>query len=223
MRPAGKVIRASAGIAALAATMAVPGPAAAAAPPQTRTTGLVRKDGRLFASVGVPDLFGAEERRRLGSGFVSRVLVRVFLTREGDTQPVVRAFQAGEIAYDLWDEKFQVKMTGPSGPVVVTAPTADEAIHRATSLWQFPLVFLSELDPGARYRIAFRADLNPISDELVAEVRRFLVRPPGGQRRPGPGDSFFGSFVSIFVNPRIEDSERRIIFVSQSFRPRDVR
>jgi len=38
-----------------------------------------------------------------------------------------------------------------------------------------------------------------------------------GQGRLAPGDSFFGSFVSIFVNPHIEDSERRIQFISQSF------
>ena len=62
-----------------------------------------------------------------------------------------------------------------------------------------------------------RGDLNPISEDLLADVRRWLVQPARGQRRLGAGDSFFGSFVSIFVNPRIEDSERQVRFASQPF------
>ena len=56
-----------------------------------------------------------------------------------------------------------------------------------------------------------------ISEDLIKDVRRWLVQPARGQRRLGAGDSFFGSFVSIFVNPRIEDSERQLRFVSQPF------
>ena len=65
--------------------------------------------------------------------------------------------------------------------------------------------------------LAVRGDLNPISEDLLIEVRRWLVQPARGQRRLGAGDSFFGSFVSIFVNPRIEDSERQVRFISQPF------
>jgi len=61
-----------------------------------------------------------------------------------------------------------------------------------------------------------RADLNPISEELVSNVRRWLSRP-SGRGRAGSGDSFFGSFVSVFVNPRVDDSERLLQVVSQSF------
>jgi hypothetical protein len=76
---------------------------------------------------------------------------------------------------------------------------------------------MARLRPGAEYVLAVRGDLNPISEDLLIEVRRWLVQPARGQRRLGAGDSFFGSFVSIFVNPRIEDSERQVRFVSQPF------
>jgi hypothetical protein len=33
----------------------------------------------------------------------------------------------------------------------------------------------------------------------------------------GSGDNFFGSFVSIFVNPRIDESERQLRLLSQSW------
>ena len=100
------------------------------------------------------------------------------------------------------------------------AATADEAIWRATALTQLPMVDVARLERGGRYSVLVRGDLNPLSEDLLADVRRWLVQPARGQRQLGTGDSFFGSFVSIFVNPRIEDSEHQVRFVSQTFRSR---
>jgi len=174
--------------------------------------------------VGLQDLFGPEDRERLTSGFVTRVLVRVALQEEGSTEPVALAFQRAEIVYDIWDERFRLRITRGAGPdVTLEARTPDEAIARAATLWQLPIADAARLRPGTPYVVAFRGDLNPISDELLADVRRWLVQPARGQRRVGTGDSFFGSFVSIFVNPRLEDSERQVRFLSQRFDVRQVR
>ena len=188
-----------------------------------RTTGLLLTPTRLLVSVGLQDLFGPEDRERLTSGFVTRVLVRVAIQEEGSSEPVALAFQRAEIVYDIWDERFRVRLTRGTGPDVrLEARTPDEAIARAATLWQLPVVEAARLRPGATYVVAFRGDLNPISEELMADVRRWLVQPARGQRRVGTGDSFFGSFVSIFVNPRLEDSERQLRFVSQRFDLRQV-
>ena len=189
-----------------------------------RTTGLLLTPTRLLVSVGLQDLFGPEDRERLTSGFVTRVLVRVAIQEEGSSEPVALAFQRAEIVYDIWDERFRVRLTRGTGPDVrLEARTPDEAIARAATLWQLPVVEAARLRPGATYVVAFRGDLNPISEELMADVRRWLVQPARGQRRVGTGDSFFGSFVSIFVNPRLEDSERQVRFLSQRFDVRQVR
>lgn len=183
-----------------------------------RTTGIEVVDGRLLASVGMQDLFGPAERQRLTSGFATRVLIRVYLHREGSNEPIALGVQRAEIVYDIWDEKFRLRITrGPGTDVEVTVKTAEEAVLRAAVLQRFPVADFGLLVPGARYFLAFRADLNPISEELLADVRRWLVQPGRGQRRLGAGDSVFGSFVSIFVNPRIEDSERQVRFLSQTF------
>ncbi len=183
-----------------------------------RTTGVERVDGRLVASVGMQDLFGPAERQRLTSGFATRILIRVYLHREGSSDPIALAIQRSEIVYDIWDEKFRLRITrGPGTDAEVAVKTVDEAIARAAVLQRFPVADARALEPGARYFLAFRADLNPISEELLADVRRWLVQPARGQRRLGAGDSVFGSFVSIFVNPRVEDSERQVRFLSQTF------
>jgi hypothetical protein len=193
-------------------------PARAADPPPPRTTGVAIRQGQLTISVGAQDLFGPVERQHLTSGFATRVLLRLALQEEGSEGPVAVAVQRAEIVYDIWDEKFSVRVTrGLGAELRQLAPTADEAIWHATALWQFPIAEVSRLRPGARYVVLVRGDLNPISEDLLADVRRWLVQPARGQRRLGAGDSFFGSFVSIFVNPRIEDSERQVRFVSQPF------
>jgi hypothetical protein len=185
-----------------------------------RTTGAAIKNGQLLISVGLQDLFGPAERQHLTSGFSTRILIRVALqdTTRDDREPVALAVQRAEIVYDIWDEKFSVRVTrGLGAELRALAPNADEAIWRATALWQFPIAEVNRLQAGGRYVVLVRGDLNPISEDLLADVRRWLVQPARGQRRLGAGDSFFGSFISIFVNPRIEDSERQVRFVSQPF------
>ena len=199
---------------AVAATQAMP---ARAQEPEERKTGLARHDGRLLVSLGLQDLFKAQDAQRLLSGFTSRVLVRVALFRLDSPEPVAQTMRHTEIVYDLWDEKFRVRRFEAGGKVETReASSAGEAIELATALVDFPLVNLDRLTPGVAYRLSVRADLNPISQELLADVRRWLARP-SPRSRMGSGDSFFGSFVSIFVNPRIDESERQLRLVSPSW------
>jgi hypothetical protein len=189
-----------------------------AEPPAVRTAGIARKADKLVVSVGLQDLFGPRDVERLLSGFSTRVLIRVALLRDGGQEPVAQALRLAEIVYDLWDEKLRVRFsTGKPGVAetqVVATPKA--AVDLATSLVGFPLAEIGRLEPSASYHVSLRADLNPISEELVSNMRRWLSHP-SGRGRSGAGDSFFGSFVSVFVNPRVDDSERLLQVVSQSF------
>jgi hypothetical protein len=203
---------------AAAVALGAPGRARAADPLPTRITGIAIDSSRLLVSVGLQDLITDPDRQRLMSGFATRILIRVYLHQEGLDDPVAVAFQRAEIVYDLWDERFRVRVTRESGVQAPTdARTSDDVIWRTCALWHFPVADLARLRSNTRYFLAFRADLNPISEELLSDVRRWLVQPPRGQRRVGAGDSVFGSFVSIFVNPRVEDSERQVRFLSQPF------
>jgi hypothetical protein len=181
-----------------------------------RKTGLHRTGGKLSVSVGVPDIIAPSDQR-LTSGFATRVLIRVALFREGTRQAVATTYRLAEIVYDLWDERFRVQRRDARGVLDQRdAASAQEAVDLAGNLIRFPITDLARLIPGETYRLSFSTDLNPISQDVIAELRRWLARPPG-QGRLAPGDSFFGSFVSIFVNPHIEDSDRRIQFISQSW------
>jgi hypothetical protein len=222
MRAPGTRTRAAlAAILAFAGASAMPARSRADEHLSQRTTGAVVMSGRLLISVGLQDLFGPAERQHLTSGFSTRVLIRVALkdaTHDEEEPPLAVAVQRAEIVYDIWDEKFSVRVTrGLGAELRAIAASADDAIWRATALWQFPIADTTHLRAGGRYVVMVRGDLNPISEDLVADVHRWLVQPARGQRKLGAGDSFFGSFVSIFVNPHVEDSERQLRFVSQPF------
>jgi hypothetical protein len=200
----------------LCAAAALAGPVAAAEP-AVRLTGLHHSGGRLMVSVGVQDLMRPADVARLTSGFATRVLIQVVLVRLDVRAVVAQSFRHTEIVYDLWDEKFRVRRIETSVPSEDRVMAkAGEALALATELRLFPVTELARLEPGGTYQLRFRADLNPLSPDVVAEVRHWLVRPPA-QGRLGPADSFFGSFVSIFVNPQIPESDRRVEFVSQPF------
>jgi hypothetical protein len=212
--PAGKIETPASLPDGSAATQARP---ARAQEPEERKVGLSRRGGRLLVSLGLQDLFRAQDAQRLLSGFTTRVWVRVVVLRVGSPEPVAQALRQTEIVYDLWDEKFRVRRFEAGGKVETrAAATAGEAIDLATALVAFPVVDLDRLEPGVSYRLSVRADLNPIAQDLLADVRRWLARP-SPRSRAGSGDSFFGSFVSIFVNPRIEESERQLRLVSPSW------
>jgi hypothetical protein len=200
----------------LAALCAVAPARAADGEVPLRRTGFDVIGDQLTVSVAMPDLFGPDQRARLTSGFATTVLVRVLLYRGDDQRAVATAYRRGEIVYDIWDETFHVLVSDQTGQRrLAQAATADRAIALAASLWHFPIVPLAALEPGVAYRVGVRCDLNPLSEELVADVRRRLVRPSS----PRGGESFFGSFVSIFINPRIEESERQLRFLSQPVVP----
>jgi hypothetical protein len=193
---------------------------ARAEPLPERTVGLSFRDRAVLVSVGLQDLFSPAARDRLTSGFATRVLVRIQLSRQNAQEPIAIAFQRIEIVYDIWDERFRVRTThGAGSDRAFEVKTLDEAFNAVATLINFPIELTEPLTPGERYVLAFRGDLNPLSPELMGEVRRWLRQPAGAQPRPGAGrgDSFFGTFVTVFVNPQIEDSERQLRFLSQPF------
>jgi hypothetical protein len=203
---------------ALTAALLVPGiPRALGEERAPRRAGINRKGPWLTTSVSLRDLFQPKDSERLRSGFVHLVVIRVELWAEGGKQALYRADRHTTLLYDLWEERFQLQIADRFG--IQEPPAASElrAIELATALIGFEVAELARLRPQQTYRLRFRADLNPLDPELVSEVKRWLVRSPG-PGRGGAGESVFGSVVSIFVNPYIEDSERQIAFWSQPFR-----
>lgn len=193
-----------------------------AKPLPIRKTGLNRFSEKLHVDVGLQDLFATAQRERLRSGFATRVFIRVSVFPDGVDRPIANSFRRSEIIYDIWEERYRIHreegsaLNGVIRDERFSVSSEADAIRLATALVKFPVADLTALRPGQRFQIAFRADLNPLSQEMAENVQRSLTRPNQNQEDL-PGESLFGSFVAIFVSPRTDDSDRELRFVSQTF------
>ncbi len=184
-----------------------------------RSVRLERTSTALLATVSFNDLFNDESRERLDSGFWNRVVVRVTTRRSGNRNPVSLAVRTCRVRYELWEEHYEVQVEDHTGRSTRRVGRADEAIALCTGLRRFPVASRAALRPGTYY-LDVVAELNPMSEELLESIRRWLRSPQGGHRPVDPGDNFFGSVVSIFINTQIGRSDRLIHFRSQSFSAR---
>jgi hypothetical protein len=168
----------------------------------------------LTMSAVMPEFADATLRQRLQSGFAQTVVLRAFLYRDDRSRPLGVTVRSYRIVYDLWDEQFLVQIDDPQGRLNLRLKTVNEAVLRLSHLDAFPLAALPTIESGSRYFVAVIAELNPISPELVTQVRRWLARP--AERLSG-NETFFGSFVSVFANNRLDEAERIVRFRSPSF------
>jgi len=165
-------------------------------------------------TVGFREMFDAKLGKRLKSGFVTTVVMRVYVYERAGSRPLKVTARTVRAVYDLWDEQFRLRFDSRGGTRNVRLGDSKKVVDRLTSFWRFPFVRLSQLRPGRRYFVAALAEVNPVRPQVLAAVRRWLRKP---HRRRVAGDNWFGSFVSVFVNDKIRRAERSFKIRSQPF------
>lgn len=199
---------------AIAVALAVPGRAAAADPPEVGMT-FIERGSSLFVKTSVTSVLDLAAYNRLENGLPSTIVIRIWLYPKGSKRPVTFQLLHRQVVYDLWDEVYQVALSGPRGRRVYTVKFKADALKLMTEIdpiWVSELIGIAH---DTEYYVAVVAELNPVSAQTLAEVRRWLSDGAGnGLDR---GGSFFGSFVSVFVNFKVPEADRVIRMRSQSF------
>jgi hypothetical protein len=170
------------------------------------------KAGQLVVSGDFADAFDAALVEQLGNGFAQTIFVRAWLYRDGVELPVWFTAATFRVLYAQWDEVYYVRVRDSTGERNLKLAARADALREATTLRELPVAPLDKLERGAGYVLGVVVEVNPVAPELVAEVRRWLARPRGGAVG---GDSFFGTFVSVFVNPKVPTADRTLRFRSQ--------
>ena len=165
-----------------------------------------------FSFRDVADPFVAE---KLKSGIPSVIVMRAYVFEDGRTDPIALAARTCSVRYELWDEVYLVKITDPAGERNVAVINADGVIRRCTEAQDYPIVVRGVLKKGTQYFLGVIAEVNPISEATLAQIRQWVSRPMGSTGI-GPGDALFGSTVGLFVR-QVGTADRTLLFRTQTF------
>jgi hypothetical protein len=208
------------GRALLIALVAVGTLTAAAARADDATPDLVRmrfveRGNDLTVSTAFTKLFDSSAYNALDTGFASTVVIRAWIYPRDGADPVAFQYVQRSVVYDIWDEVYVLRLDEPTGRRTLKVKYKAEALKELTSVEGLPIARLADLPYDAVYTLSMIVELNPVSKETLAEVRRWLSQGNGGGL--DRGGSFFGSFVSVFVNPKIAEADRVVSLRSQPF------
>jgi hypothetical protein len=213
-------------LAAALALVAVPAaPAAARADDEpTKPQALPVRPAQIALEQGVVkisetfrDVIDAEITRKLLSGLPTVVTMRGYLYAESGSSPIALAARSCRVIYDTWDDVFDIRLVQPGGSSQTAAANVEGVLRNCCDVKKLPLVDRALLASGVRYFVTTMVEINPVSQEMLDRIKRWVTRPNGGSGI-GPGDSLFGSFVGLFV-ARIRDADRKLAFRSASFTP----
>lgn len=174
------------------------------------------RDGQLVVTTSIGAIFDRAALERLRSGFPTTVVVRFYVFLAERELPVSIAVATHQVVYDLWEERYTLASHGPRGRRLRQLADRAQVVAAITELDRFPIAPLERVSIGPHHVLAIVVELDPISEELSAEMRRWLTRP-AGEARLDTSSSFFGSFVSVFVNPKLQQAERVLRLRSQPF------
>ncbi len=181
--------------------------------PEVQRMRFVERGEDLTVTASITKLFDSAAFSALGSGVLTTVEIQIWVYPRDSTEPVGYVRIKRSVVYDMWDEIYTVKPCDACKAVKVKSPA--EALKLLATLEDEPVAKLADIPYEDIYYLAIRADLNPVSKETMAEVRRWLSQGQGGGL--DRGSVFFGNFVSVFVNPKIAEADRVYRVRSQPF------
>jgi hypothetical protein len=164
---------------------------------------------------GIGKVFDVKRYDALGSGTPSVLVIRIQVVADGTDAPVAEQVLQRTAVYDVWDERYILRLEQPGSKKQVIVKTPAEALSRMTALQDIPIARLDALPFEQIFVLRMVVELNPIPKELLAELRRYLSQGTGGGI--DRGGALFGSFVSIFYNPKMAEAERVLRIQSKPF------
>jgi hypothetical protein len=154
--------------------------------------------------------------KKLSSGLPMVIAMRAYVYGEGDDTPIALAPRVCRVVYDLWDEVYRVHVIEPARERDQAA-VLDGVLRLCTEARDLPVVRRELLVKGRPYFLGVVVDVNPVSPEMIEQMRHWMSRPTGSTGI-GPSDALFGSFVQLFVR-QIATSDKTLTFRTQNVVP----
>lgn len=181
-----------------------------------RQATLAWNDSVLRATMTFRDAVPPPLVAKLGSGITTIIAVRAYVMPADESSPVALAARTCRVVYDLWDEVYRVRVTGPGGDRDLAVLSPEGVLRQCAETRDLAIVERAHLKAGRDYYLGVIVDVNPVSPQMLEQMRRWISRPTGATRI-GPSDALFGSFVGLFVR-QIGASDSTLRFRTQTFR-----
>lgn len=171
----------------------------------------------LRVSVSYRDIVDADIAQKLKSGIPTLIVLSGLLYEKGSkgSLPGVLLLKSCRVVYDVWDDVYSVEVTQAGASSFTPAVlTLDGVLRRCAQVSQATLVERSRLKVGVSYEFKAVVQVNPVSQDQMDRIKRWISRPKGTST-VGAGDALFGSFVGLFV-AQIDNADRVLRFFSQN-------
>jgi hypothetical protein len=171
----------------------------------------------LRASFSYRDVVDPDLVNKLSSGLPTTFALRAYVYPEGETSSVALAVRICRVVYDLWDEVYRVRVIEQGRERESPVINVEGVLRQCAEARDLQIANRALLRAGTRHFLAVIVDVNPISEEMLEQMRRWVSRPTGSTNI-GPSDALFGSFVGLFVR-QIGNADKTLRFRTQYMTP----
>lgn len=176
-----------------------------------------RSDNRaLFARFSFRDLVDAKIHHKLTQGLPTKILMTALVYVSGQERAVSTTYQSCTITWHVWEEMYRVELSRPNQAKGSRhwTPTLSGVLRRCGEANDLLIADSGQLSPRTAVFLDVTVRINPISDELLSKLKRWVSRP-SRTTTVSPGSSLFSTFTGLFMQ-RIGDAERTLHFVTES-------
>ncbi|MGE5784028.1 MAG: hypothetical protein ACM3ZE_05535 [Myxococcales bacterium] len=166
---------------------------------------------QLSLTVAFREAITPEVQAKLTRGFPTSILLTAGFFIKGREEPVATTVQTCRITWHVWEEAYRVEVVRANLPVATSWTTTLEGVlRRCGETRRLPVMVLPQFRRGAPLSVRARVLVNPLGDELLQKIKRWVSRPTNASSS-APGDALFGTFTGFFMQ-HIGEAERIVVF-----------
>jgi hypothetical protein len=169
---------------------------------------------KMSVTVAFRDVLDKEIQSKLSRGLPTTILFTAGVYVPTEETPIGTAIQTCRVTWHVWEEAYRVEMTRGNAPLNTSWTTTLEGVmRRCGEVRRLPITFVVASKLSTPLTLRARILVNPIGDELMQKIKRWVSRPTSSNTS-APGDALFGTFTGFFMQ-HVGEAERIVLFGTQ--------
>ena len=188
--------------------------------PRDTTFAWDERHNALYATLAFRDAIDEATRAKLTRGLPTEILFTALIFAGDSDAPVSTAFQTCRITWHVWEEMYRVEITRTNQPRGQRhwTPSIGGVLRRCAEANHLLVADSTQVSPGRSVYLRATVRVNPVSEELMSQLQRWVSRP-SPTTTASPGSALFSTFTGLFMQ-RIGDAERTVTFSSYRSTPK---